>query len=189
MSQDPQHFGPRPSWGRRVPGTGFSLLIGGLFMVCAGLVAWSHPMVILTMVPRPQQPPMGGIPQRVIMDGQIIHRPWGLMTSAQVSLPHISAFLMHTEIRAWGTSRGALQVATQDEVHDVLTGSVSEVIRMVEQLNSHLDGSSSSGIKIRHFDWLWFSVSWALLAIGALVLIRNGLIAPWQRRRYAQRHC
>lgn len=187
MAQPPHHSSSRPSWGRRVPGAVFSLVIGGAFIITSAWLAWQHPLVILTCTPREAQPPRGDNPQHVIYDCSIEQKAWGLFTVGHETLEHVTAFSMHTRSMGDGSTGSALQVTTQDNRHDIFHAPPAEILRWVGSLNSLLDATSPRSFEWRHAQRLAFSFAWTLLLMGLLLIIRNCLIAPWKRHHQARR--
>lgn len=169
--------------GRRVPGVPCSLFIALGCLALSSLIAWRHPLVTLTCAPRGIQPPGNGSGQRVIMDGQVTRRLWGLFTVGREELRSVSHFSMHTTTSASGGHTESLHALTSDGSCEVFSGAPPGLLRHVTLLNSQLDGPSTAALGLRRTHWTWFVASWIFLLLGALVFVRNVLVELWQRRR------
>lgn len=173
--------------GRRVPGVSCSLLIAlGCFALSA-LIAWQHPLVVLSCAPRSVQPP-GDLPtRRIIMDGFVTRSLWGLFPVGREDLRSVSHFTMHTATTLTGGHSESLHAMTPDGTCEVFTGPPYGLLRLVTSLNSNLDQPSPASLAVRRAHWSWFIFSWILLLLGGLVFVRNVVIELWHRWQHRRR--
>lgn len=161
---------------RRVPGACFSIAFAALCLGVSVWLAWRHPLVELRLAPRAPQPGGGMGIEHTIFDGTVDRRIWGLFTVGHLGLENVSHFMMHTSP---GTA--ALLAVTRGETQEVFIADSGKVLRSVTQLNAFLDRANADTVVVRSTSWLLFAWSWALLALGCLVMVRNGIVAPLRR--------
>jgi hypothetical protein len=156
--------------------------MAGVCVALSAWIAWKHPLVELTCGPRAEQPPANGGEQRAIVDGTVTQRAWGLFQVGRVELRHVRAFLMHTASSSFGGHTEALHAMTRDGRLEVFGNESSGVVRIVASLNSLLDHPAPAPTTLRRTHRFWFVLSWMLLALGALVLVRNVILVLWRRK-------
>lgn len=177
MSRTPTTPPPKLPLGRRVPGMWGSIAIAALALALSAWLAWRHPLVELRLTPRTLQPSGSARLERVIIDGTVERRVWGLFTVGHRELQNVSHFMMHT-----APGKASLLAVTRGETQEVFTDTPGRVLRSATRLNAFLDHQKQDTVVIRSTSWLLFAWSWALLALGSLVMTRNGLVAPLRRR-------